>query len=374
MTTHLPSPDEPSLSPTHVGEGPRELVSSQLFQPPSTTPSDQAEESFYTFEDEPFDLIGTPWVAPFELSNEMPSLSTQAQSSSQAAAIPAAPSPIKQPGKKHLFSLPMIAVFICVAILVGMLLRRAQVQLTPSPQPNPPGRALVTHQVGSSQQQGTTPSSQAPTPTVQGQGQSQAPPSSPDWVPQQLPAGWTNAGLAMADDLQALRTAVSFNDREMSLDYRSVGTRDLHAGTFTAATFILTPAAKQRFGHNDVRMINNALFDLVSATKLIRVVVNPQPQVIKFAQQGQQQFAWVDVSFQFWQSQIDPTNPDQWIGGKDSDPATNQPRTHHMAVLLLRVTPEDAGANPAMGGTGWLVSNYALDPVGGSLPEIVQPA
>src|SRR5258708_22411644 len=107
MTTHLPSPDEPS--PTHGEEGPPELVSSQLFQPPSTTPSDQAEESFYTFEDEPFDLIGTPWIAPFELSNEMPSLSTQAQSSSQAAAIPAAPAPIKPPGKKRLFSLPMIA-------------------------------------------------------------------------------------------------------------------------------------------------------------------------------------------------------------------------------------------------------------------------
>jgi hypothetical protein len=178
----------------------------------------------------------------------------------------------------------------------------------------------------------------------------------------------------MADDLQALRTAVSFNDREMSLDYRSIGTRDLHAGTFTAATFILTPAAKQRFEHNDVRMMNNTLFDLVAATKLIRVVVNPQPQVIKYVQQGQQQFAWVDVTFQLWQSQIDPTNPDQWIGGKDIDPTTNQPRIHHMAVLLLRVPPEDVGANPAMGGTGWLVSNYALDQAGGSLPEIVQPA
>jgi len=213
-------------------------VSSQLFQPPSTTPSDQAEESFYTFEDEPFDLMGTPWVAPFELSNEMPGLSAQAQPSSQATAIPAAPAPIKQPGKKRLFSLPMIAIFVCVAILVGMLVRMAQVQLIPSLQSYPTGRALVTHQIGPSQQQGTTPSSQSSTPTVQGQGQSQAPPSSPDWVPQQLPAGWKDAGLTMADDLQALRTAISFNDREMSLDYRSVGTRDLHAGTFTAASLL----------------------------------------------------------------------------------------------------------------------------------------
>lgn len=71
MTTHLPLPDESSSSLTHGGDESPELVSSQLFQPPSTTSSDQAEESFYTFEDEPFDLIGTPWVAPFELSNEM---------------------------------------------------------------------------------------------------------------------------------------------------------------------------------------------------------------------------------------------------------------------------------------------------------------
>ncbi len=178
----------------------------------------------------------------------------------------------------------------------------------------------------------------------------------------------------MADDLHALRTAVAFNDREMSLDYRSIGTREHHAGTFTAAMFILTPAARLRFEQNDVRMINNVLFDLVATTKLIRVVLNPEPQVVKFVELHQQQFAWVDVSFHLWQSQIDPTNPDQWIGGKDIDPATNQPRTHHMAVLLVRVPPEDAGANPAMGGTGWLVSNYALDPVGGTLPEIVQPA
>src|SRR5260370_18512783 len=125
MTTHLPSPYQPSVAPTHVGEGTRELVSSQLFQPPSTTPSDQAEESFYTFEDEPFDLIGTPWVAPFELSNEMPSLSAQAQPSSQAAAIPAAPDPIKQPRKKRLFSLPMTAISLCVAIPVAMHLTTA---------------------------------------------------------------------------------------------------------------------------------------------------------------------------------------------------------------------------------------------------------
>src|SRR5579884_3286692 len=177
----------------------------------------------------------------------------------------------------------------------------------------------------------------------------------------------------MGDGIQALRTAVAFNDREMSLDYRSVGTRNNHGGTFTAATFIMTAAAKQRFQRNDVRAINNTLFDMVANKKLIRLVVDPQPKLVKFAQAGQQQFAWVDVAFQLWQSQIDPNNQGQRMEGKDLDPASNQPRTHHMMVLLLRVPLRNAGDNPAMGGTGWLVSTYSLDPANGTLPDILQP-
>jgi hypothetical protein len=45
-----------------------------------------------------------------------------------------------------------------------------------------------------------------------------------------------------------------------------------------------------------------------------------------------------------------------------------------MIVLLLRVTPGTQGANAPMGGTGWLVSTYALDQAGGSLPTVIQPA
>jgi hypothetical protein len=85
--------------------------------------------------------------------------------------------------------------------------------------------------------------------------------------PQQLPNGWTNAGLQPGDGIQAIRTAVAFNDREMSLDNRSVGTRD-----------------------------------------------------------------------------------------------------------NLRIPPQDAGNNPAMGGTGWLVSNYGLNLPNGTALNIVQPA
>jgi hypothetical protein len=121
-------------------------------------------------------------------------------------------------------------------------------------------------------------------------------------------------------------------------------------------------------------VINNALFDTVANTKLIRLVINAQPQLVQYQQQGQQQFAWVDVTFQFWKSQVDPNTPAQRIEGKELDPATNQPRIHHMIVLLLFIPPQNAGNTPAMGGTGWLVSLYALDPVNGTLPDVVQPA
>jgi UDP-N-acetylenolpyruvoylglucosamine reductase len=90
-----------------------------------------------------------------------------------------------------------------------------------------------------------------------------------DWIPsaktlQQL--GWTRAGLSTGDALEAERTAWTFTDREMSLDYRNVGTQAQHGGTFTAVVFLLTPNARVRFFQNDVRMINNALFNRVSSS------------------------------------------------------------------------------------------------------------
>ncbi len=246
----------------------------------------------------------------------------------------------------------------CVVAILALLVINALVQATPPLQARKTGTLSTTK----------------PLHTPIGQGQPAQ--SFSDWVPQQLPDGWMNAGLMMGDDLQAVRTATTFNDREMSLDYRSVGTRNNHSGTFLAATFLLTFAARERFMQNDARVINNTLFDLVVSTQLVRAAINPQPRVVKFAVQGQQQFAWADVSFQLWQSHLDPNDPQHQrrIEGKDMDPTTNQPRIHHMVVLLLRVPPEAAGANPAMGGTGWLVSNYALDQAGGALPGIIQPA
>jgi hypothetical protein len=200
------------------------------------------------------------------------------------------------------------------------------------------------------------------------------PPS--DWVPsaqtlQQL--GWTGAGLSAGDALEAERTAWTFTDREMSLDYRNAGTQAQHSGTFTAAVFLLTPNARARFFQNDVRAINNALFDQVQQQHLIQEVVNAEGRLVQFQVQGQQQFAWVDVSFQLWQSQLDPQTGSR-AEGLELDPTTHGPRVRHMIVLLLRVTPGTQGTNAPMGGTGWLVSTYALDPIGGSFPAIIQPA
>lgn len=110
-----------------------------------------------------------------------------------------------------------------------------------------------------------------------------------------------------------------------------------------AATFVMTPAARRRFQQNDIRESSNTLFDTVVKNQQIRLVVSPQPQLVHFAQVGQHQFAWVDVAFAYWQSQIDPANPQQRWSGLDLDPATKQPRIHQVMVLLLHVPAAQAG-------------------------------
>jgi hypothetical protein len=151
------------------------------------------------------------------------------------------------------------------------------------------------------------------------------PPS--DWVLsaqtlQQI--GWTGTGLSTGDALEAERTAWTFTDREMSLDYRNAGTQAQHSGTFTAAVFLLTPNARARFFQNDVRVINNVLFDRVEQQHLIQQVVNAQPRLVQFQFQGQQEFAWVEVPFQLWQSQLNPQTG-QRVEGLELDPATHGP-------------------------------------------------
>ncbi|HZO75794.1 MAG TPA: hypothetical protein VFB60_26575 [Ktedonobacteraceae bacterium] len=368
MTTSPVSPHEQSVPELHAQTGSESAAS----QPPvSLTPAEPPERYFY-FEDELPDPAEPSLVAPFQVSHAMPTVSDPGQLSGNAPSIPNHPS-ATQKGHKRRLSFPLIALLVCVMAIIGTVVMSTLVQATPPLQSKSNGHAspVPTSQRGSS----PTPQGSV-TMTVQGSVQGQTANPASNWIPEQLPQGWTDAGLTLGDALQAMRTAVAFNDREMSLDYRSVGTRNHHGGTLTAATFLFTNGARQRFQQHDVRVINNTLFDHVVTTRLIRITINAAPQVMKFSQLNRQLFAWVTVPFQLWQSQLDPNDPQHLrrIEGYDLDPATQQPRLHHMVVLLLRVAPEATGAAPPMGGTGWLVSTYALDQADGSLPEIVLPA
>jgi hypothetical protein len=379
MTTPVSQPDEQTVNAMSAGQELQAAVSSQssASQPMGKPPEaeDASQSPFFYIEDEPLDDLETPYVAPFPISGALP-ISGQAQSSSQGAAASSPPLDRQAPttSPKRWLALPVIAILVCIVVIVGLLAITALAQTTPPLQTNGtrssrPAQQPATSGKGKQQQPTTKPPSSASMRGTNGQGLKA---TASHWIPQPLLQGWTQAGLSTGDAIQALRTATTFTDREMSLDYRSVGTRNTHGGTFTAATFLLTPAAQQRFLRNDVRAFNNTLFDQVQQTRLIRLVIDPQPQLLAFSQQGQQQFAWVTVTFQVWQSQLDPNHPGQRLEGVEIDPATKQPRLHQMMVLLLRVPQQDAGADPAMGGTGWLVSNYGLD-----VPTpltIVQPA
>jgi hypothetical protein len=329
------------------------------------------EDRYYDIIDDEPTNESAPFATPFQLSGAIPAVSLRAQTT--ASSSDAVPTQAASLSRRRQFPLRRV-VFLSTFIVVLL----AALTVTVFAQAIPPLRggrtestsvtATAEHHNGSTPQP-TAKAHASPTPTmITAQGS-----PSLDWVPQTLPAGWTAAGLSVADALDAERTSWTFTDREMSLDFRSVGTRASHAGTFTAATFLLTPAARIRFEQNDLRAVNNGLFDSVQQRQLIQVVINAEPHLLKYQTQGQQQFAWVDVSFQLWQSQVDPEHPNQRIEGKEVDPTTKQPRVHHMAVLLLHVQSGTQGLNPPMGGTGWLVSNYALDP-GNALPDTVLPA
>ena len=344
---------------------------------------EEEDEPFYVREEQP-DVLGVPFVSPFQISNALPTLAEPLHQDNDQRTddfvSPPAPLPAKKASRWAPFlSLKGLAIIVCTFVIMTLVFINALAQRTPPLQQPPVSQMnqkptpLPTKPVVAQAKPTMIPPS-GPTDGTTAQGQNQNLPPT-EWVPQQLPAGWTDAGLQTGDGIEALQTAVTFTDREMSLDYRSVGTRKNHGGTLTAATFLLTPAAKERFVQNDVRMINNVLFDSVQQTSLIRLVVDPQPALVSFLQMGQQQFAWVDVRFQFWISKHDPNNTQKLLTGKEIDPNTKQPRIHHMMVLLLRVSPQNEGGDaPVMGGMGWLVSNYDLDLPGSTPLMIVQPA
>ena len=214
-----------------------------------------------------------------------------------------------------------------------------------------------------------TPRSSQSTPAPSGQGQGT--PGNGNSSSGALPSpqllsilGWTQAGLSTGDALEALRTAATFTDREMSLDYRNIGTPTNHSGTFTAATILLTTGGQVRFVHNDVREINNVLYDTVSSEQVVQQVVNPQSALIHFQVtpvQGQAwSVAWVGVSFDLFQSKLDPTSGKR-TEGLELDTKTGLPVIHNTMVVLVWVSPQEQGADAPMGGTGWLVNTYALD-------------
>jgi hypothetical protein len=228
----------------------------------------------------------------------------------------------------------------------------------PSPSPMPTSRPDPSAPAGS-----TNPAAE----------QNQGTPGVPAaWLAAPLPADWTAAGLTRADAIAALRTAVTFTDREMSLDYRNVGTRTRPGGTLTAAVFLLTPGGKARFQRNDRRM-SPAFYDAVVGEQLIQEVVNAEPQLVALQVRGGQRFAQVTVQFWLWQMRRDPATG-QLQQGLQTDPTTGQPVRHQMSVLLLRVPPAAQGPAAPMGGTGWLVSTYGLDlPAGETLPLLTPP-
>lgn len=312
------------------------------------------------------------FVVPFQQSGPLPAVNQQ----SARASTNQADTPTQGRATPRRFPFLKVALISTVIVLaVGFLALSVFAQpahhLTTVAK-NPTQGSPSTHTTVAAKT--TRPLQRTPTPTI-GTAPPQATPQN-NWVPsaqtlQQL--GWTAAGLSTADALEAERTAWTFTDREMSLDYRNVGTQAQHGGTFTASVFLLTPNARVRFFQNDVRVMNNVLFDRVQQKQLIQEVVNADGRLLQFQVQGQQQFAWVDVAFQLWQSRFDAQTGSR-AEGLELDPATHGPRVHHLIVLLLRVTPGTQGANAPMGGTGWLVSTYALDPTGGNLPPIIQPA
>jgi hypothetical protein len=367
--TQLPSDgNQPSGSQESQGPG-AQPVASPMHPQPAHEHDDFPEDALP--EDEAAGW-NAQFVVPFQQSGPMPAVKPQtARVHTNQAAAPAQGRTM--PRRFPILKVALISTLIVLA--VGFLAFSVFAQPVPhlttatkKPTQGPP----VPHTTPTAKPTRTVP--RTPTPTMSTATAQATPPS--DWVPSALTLqqlGWTGAGLSTSDALEAERTAWTFTDREMSLDYRNAGKRAQHGGTFTAAVFLLTPHARVRFIANDVRAFNNALFDRVQQQQLIQQVVNAQPHLVRFQVQGPQLFAWVDVAFQLWQSRLDQQTGSR-VEGLELDPATNGPRVHHMLVLLLRVTPSTQGINAPMGGTGWLVSTYALDPAIGSLPAIIQPA
>jgi hypothetical protein len=173
--------------------------------------------------------------------------------------------------------------------------------------------------------------------------------------------GWIKAGLTQNDAVAAQHAATVFVQREMSYDYRDIGTPTHHAGTLIAVMPLLTLGARTRFQQNDVRMTNNALYDAISSDQIIRQAMNIQAKLLQFhvvSVQGQpHQFVWFTVSFNRFQSYVDHASGKR-IEGNEIDSTLEQPRVYQMMVVLMRVPPDKQGLEAQ---SGWRVNAYDLD-------------
>jgi hypothetical protein len=378
MHTQLTSDKGQEHDPTQIEDPPNiqpaDATLMTSFVPVSAPASHPPVQPSYYYQDEEEQEeqdqgMSSQFAVPFQLSTAMPVIETDHVTGPGQVIAPSTPMASK-PSRSPALKIALVATVVVVAL--GFLWFTVFAQ---------PAQPLATSNGA------TTPvaHSQAPAPAptaakLAGPTAKPTPVPTPintgshaqngTWIPQQLPTGWVAAGLTNGDALFAERTAWAFTDREEGLDFRNMGTRTQHGGTFTASTFILSPGGKIRFAQNDIRVIDNTLFDHAQNVQLIQAAVNAIPSLTQFQVQGQNQFATVTVSYQLYQSQIDPATG-QRTEGMEMDTATKQPRTHLMSVLLVRVPPGTQAQGAPMGGTGWLVSSYGLDLT--SPLAIVQP-
>lgn len=226
------------------------------------------------------------------------------------------------------------------------------------------GTTTAQHNPASGQSMGKTPAvTKTPSPVT-----AKASPSPPSPVTAQptatipvpatllkLPAAW--GPHSQLDAIEAATTALTFTQREMTIDFRS-------AGTLTAAKFILTANGRARFNANDKRS-SAAFAASVQQQQLIEApVFSAIPQIVQAQTQGQRFFAWAVVSFPLMVQHGANGTP-----ALEMNPQANQPMVHQMVVLLVSVPFN----GPQMGGIGWEVSDYALDQAGGLPPIPVHP-
>jgi hypothetical protein len=363
--------------------------------PPETKTAESANNPalFYTQEDDDIELHlptndsfnaqEAPFVLPFQSSTPIPTITPVKASATQGAMGQPSSDGTIQKHSLRLLKFLLIGGVVFFTMIGGGILLFAQSAPTPKPAmqatkttiKHPTTKSPIAPGV-STQKKTTAPSptghpSPAPQPSQGTQNQGQTTPTAnlptPDTVPsaQRLSdLGWTQAGLSASDAIEALRTATTFTDREMSYDYRAIGTLAHHSGTLTSAFFLFTPGGQTRFAQNDVRVINNVLYEKIAQGKIIHQVVNAQAALVQLqgiTVQGQVHLcAWINVSFSLFQSKLDPANGKR-IDGLLTNATTGQPNRYQMAVVLVWVAPQNQGPDAPMGGTGWLVNTYALD-------------